>query len=150
MKETSAGAIIYRINEASRNPKYLLLHYGGGHWDFVKGHVESNETEEQTMLREAREESGLTDLRIIPGFREKISYFFKRDGKTVAKDVVFLLAETKAAEKSIKLSYEHSEYEWLEIDEASKKVTYDSSRQVLKKADKFLAESAKQERLNVS
>ncbi len=147
MKETSAGAIIYRIDKKSGKPKYLLLHYGRGHWDFVKGHIEGKETEEETMLREAREESGRTDLKIIPGFREKISYFFKRDGKTIPKDVIFLLAETKAAESDVKLSFEHSEYAWLEIGEAVKKVTYNSSRQVLKKADRFLAESARQKML---
>ncbi len=146
MKETSAGAIIFRVQEGK--PRCLLLHYESGHWDFVKGHIEGNETEQQTLLREAKEEAGLTDLRIIPGFREKISYFFKREGKTIPKDVIFLLAETKASEKDIKLSFEHSGYEWLGLDEAVKKVTYTNSKEVLKKADKFLQENAKQKRLN--
>ena len=150
MKEVSAGAIIYRIDEKTRKPRYLLLHYGSGHWDFVKGHVEGKETEEETMLREAREESGLTDLKIIPGFKEMISYFFKREGETIAKDVVFLLAETNAAEKDIKLSFEHSGYDWLGADDAVKKVTYANSKNVLKKADKFLSEQGKQKRLNFS
>lgn len=147
MKETSAGAIIYRMEG---RPKYLLLHYGSGHWDFVKGHVEGKETAQETMLREAKEESGLTDLRIIPGFNEKISYFFKRDGHAIAKDVIFLLAETKAAERDVKLSFEHSEYEWLPFDEAVKKVTYSNSKNVLKKADRFLAEFSRQKRLQFS
>lgn len=145
MRETSAGAIIYRID--GKKPKYLLLHYGSGHWDFVKGHIEGKETEEQTLRREAAEESGLADLRIIPGFMEKISYFYRKEGKTVPKDVIFLLAETATAEKDVKLSFEHSGYKWLEIEEAVKKVTYDSSREVLKKADKFLRENSKQKRL---
>lgn len=148
MKESSAGAIIFRIDDKSRKPKYLLLHYGTGHWDFVKGHIEGNETEEETLRREAKEESGLTDLKIIPGFREKISYFYRKDGKTTPKDVIFFLAETKAAEKDIKLSFEHSEYDWLAFDEAVKKVTYESSKDVLKKADKFLKSSLKQRRLS--
>src|SRR3989338_8606072 len=150
MRETSAGAIIYRIDRKSMKPRYLLLHYGSGHWDFVKGHVEGKETEEETLRREAKEESGLTDLKVIPGFREKISYFFKRDGRTIPKDVVFLLAETKAAEKDVKLSFEHSEYDWLGFDDAVKNVTYANSREVLKKAENFLFEPARQGRLNFS
>ncbi len=148
MKETSAGAIIFRTGDKDKKPKYLLLHYGTGHWDFVKGHIEGSETEEEALRREAKEESGLADLRIIPGFREKISYFYKKDGETIPKDVIFFLAETAAAEKDVKLSFEHSEYMWLEFEAAMKKVTYESSREVLKKADKFLKSFRKQRRLS--
>lgn len=148
MKETSSGAVIYHIDE-TRKPKYLILHYGSGHWDFVKGHIEGKETVEQTLRREAKEESGLSDLKIIPGFREKISYFYKRDGKTVPKDVIFLLAQTEAREEAVKLSFEHSGFVWLFLDEAVKKVTFANSKDVLKKADKFLAESTKQKKLRL-
>ena len=147
MKETSAGAIIFRIDKKSKKPKYLLLHYGSGLWDFVKGHIEGKETEKEALRREAEEESGLTDLKIIPGFREKISYFYKKDGRTIPKDVIFFLAETAAAEKDVKLSFEHSGYDWLEFGEAVKKVTYESSRKVLEKADNFLKSFQKQRRL---
>ena len=147
MKETSAGAIIFRTNGKSRKPRYLLLHYGAGHWDFVKGHIEGSETEEETLLREAEEESGLTDLKLIRGFRHRISYFYKKDRKTTAKDVIFLLAKTAAAEKDVKLSFEHSEYMWLGFEEAVKKVTYESSRKVLENDNKFLIEYLKQKRL---
>lgn len=149
MKETSAGAIIFRIDGTGRNRKrkYLLLHYGSGHWDFVKGHVEGKESGEETLRREAAEEAGLTNLKLIKGFREKISYFYKKDGKTIPKDVIFFLAETEAAEKDVKLSFEHSDYLWLEFAAAMKRVTYESSRKVLEKADKFLKDYSKQKRL---
>ncbi len=147
MKETSAGAIIFRIDEKGKKPKYLLLHYGAGHWDFVKGHIEGSETEKETLLREAKEEAGLTDLRLISGFRHKISYFYKKDGKAIPKDVIFLLAETVAAEEDVKLSFEHSGYLWLEFDDAVKKVTYESSRKVLEKADNFLKKFQRQRKL---
>ena len=150
MKEISAGAIIFGINEKSKKPRYLLLHYGSGHWDFVKGHIEGSETEEETLRREAKEESGLTGLKLISGFRHKISYFYKKDGKTIAKDVIFLLAQTDAAEKDVKLSFEHSGYEWLEFDDAIKKVTYKSSKEILKKANEFLNEYRKQKKLQFS
>ncbi len=148
MKEVSAGAIIFRIDDRSKKPRYLLLHYGAGHWDFVKGHIEGSETEKETLLREAEEESGLTDLKLISGFRHRISYFYKKDGKTIAKDVIFLLAKTAAAGKDVKLSFEHSEYVWLGFEDAVKKVTYSSSKDVLKKADSFLKKFLQQRRLS--
>lgn len=148
MKEISAGAIIFRVDEKTRKPRYLLLHYGTGHWDFVKGHIEGKETEEEAFRREAKEESGLADLRIIPGFREKISYFYRKGKETVPKDVIFFLAQTAAGEKGIKLSFEHSGYDWLEFDEAVEKVTYDSSRNILRKANQFLEDGSKQKKLS--
>lgn len=149
MTETSAGAIIFRIDEGTKKPKYLLLHYGAGHWDFAKGHIEGSESEEETLRREAKEETGLADLKLLPGFRERISYFYKKEGRTTPKDAVFLLAETAAAEEDIRLSFEHSEYEWLGFDEAIEKVTYDGSKEVLKKADQFLSDYLKQKKLQL-
>ncbi len=40
--EKSAGIVLFR-NDASKN-EFLLLNYPQGHWDFVKGKVEQNET----------------------------------------------------------------------------------------------------------
>jgi len=129
-KEKSAGAIIYRMeNEA---PQYLLLHYGSGHWEFPKGHIEKGETEEETLMRETFEETGINDLKIIPGFKKYIKYFFRqykenvseqdrRAGKTpwVFKLVTFFVAETKI--KEVKISSEHKGFLWLPIEEAIKK-----------------------------
>lgn len=144
MKELSAGAIIFR--KEKNKIKYLILLYGLGHWDFVKGHVEKNESEKETIIREAEEEAGLKDLKFIPGFKEKISYVFRKEGKLVSKSVIFLLAETKTAK--IKLSFEHEAYKWLEFEEAVKNITYKNSKNVIKKADKFLKKHFKQKTLS--
>ncbi len=144
MHEKSAGAVIYRKENGTA--KYLILLYGAGHWDYVKGHVEPDEEEEETLVREAEEEAGLIDLRIIPGFKERISYEYSKNGKNIAKDVVFYLAETQA--KSVKLSSEHKEYKWLEFEKALKQITYKTSKDVLKKADKFLRKSLNQKTLS--
>ncbi len=144
MNEKSAGAVIYRKEDGK--VKYLLLLYGAGHWDYVKGHVEPDEEEEETLVREAEEEADLIDLRIIHGFKERISYTYKRDGKTIAKDVVFYLAETQT--KDVKLSFEHKEYKWLELEKALKQITYSTSKDVLKKADKFVRKSLAQKTIS--
>lgn len=77
MNEKSCGAVVF-----ARTPdiKFLLLQYGAGHWDFVKGNVELNETEMDTAMRELREETGISDAKFIEGFRERIDYFYKRQG----------------------------------------------------------------------
>jgi len=60
-EEKSAGAVTF-YKEGS-NIEFLLLHYGKGHWGFPKGHIEANESEEQAMLRELEEETGINDVK---------------------------------------------------------------------------------------
>jgi len=134
MEEKSAGAVIFR-NENNKI-KYLLLLYKAGHWDYVKGNIEPDESEEETVLREAEEETKLMDLEIVPGFKERIDYKYKAGDKTITKNVVFYLAETQT--KEIVVSVEHKDYKWLEFDKALKQTTHKTSKDVLKKADKFI------------
>jgi len=135
MKETSAGAIIFRKNKEN---KFLLLEYKykNKFWDFPKGNVEKNEEEKETVKREIEEETGIKTIIFIPEFRERISYIYKREGKTVFKEVIFYLIETK--EKKIKLSEEHIGYKWLKYEDALKTLTYPAAKNILKKADEFL------------
>ena len=132
-RETSVGAVVFR---GDGNRKYLLLHYEAGHWDFPKGNVEKGEMPENTARREIREETGIEDITFIPGFDEKIRYFYKRQKKTIAKEVEFLLAETKS--QKVMLSFEHTGFEWLSYDEASERITFRNSKDILKKAEGFL------------
>jgi 8-oxo-dGTP pyrophosphatase MutT (NUDIX family) len=149
-REKSTGAIIYR--REGNNIFYLLLHYASssrskkGQWGFAKGHVEKDETEEQTARREIFEETGIEDLKIIPGFKQTEKYFFKKvyglegDARKKApwvfKLVIFFLAETHT--KEIKISDEHVGFVWLPINEAIKKTTFKNSKELLRKANEFV------------
>jgi 8-oxo-dGTP pyrophosphatase MutT (NUDIX family) len=133
--ETSCGAIIF--NRDRGKIKYLLLHYSSGHWDFVKGHKEKDEDDFETVIRETKEETGISDLKFIDGFKERITYFYKTpNGKNNLKQVFFYLAETKTI--NVKLSFEHIGFEWLEFEEAYNRVTYKNAKEVLLKAHTFL------------
>lgn len=132
--EKSVGAVIFR---SEQEPRYLLLKYGAGHWDFVKGHIEEGEKEQETLLRETREETGIDDLEIIPGFREVIDYHYRSGRELVYKQVAFYLAETQNRE--VKLSFEHVDYRWLPFSSALEQLTYQNARRVLEKARDFLA-----------
>lgn len=147
--EKSVGAVVFRKKEGVL--KYLILEYPHGHWGFSKGHVEAGETEKQTLWREVQEETGISDLKIIPEFWEKERYFYlargeerekrKRKGRgiMILKKVYYYLAETKQEE--VKLSLEHKSYVWLEFPKALEKVTYRDDKNILKKADEFLLSS---------
>src|SRR3989338_123057 len=139
--EKSVGAVIFRKNKGI---KYLLLYYDSGHWDYVKGHVEKGEEEIGTLFRETMEETGIKDLKLVEGFKEKIHYFHRRGKELISKDVVFYLAETKA--KKIKLSFEHKDCSWLSYDAALERLTYKNAKGVLKKADKFLRRKSRKKK----
>jgi len=89
-----------------------------------------------TVVRELREETGITDARFIEGFREEISYFYRREGRTVYKEVIFFLIQSK--DSNVKVSYEHVGYEWLNYERAMERLTFANAKKVLAKAHEFL------------
>lgn len=146
--EKSAGAIIFR--KENNQIFYLLLHYPainrkGGHWEFAKGHIEEGEDYFETVKREVEEETGLKDIKILPGFKEHIKYFFKEKAeknkkqKWIFKLVTFFIAETYT--KEIKISHEHLGFLWLPFEAAYKKTTYKNSKELLKKANEFISKN---------
>ncbi|MEM4267606.1 MAG: NUDIX domain-containing protein [Candidatus Woesearchaeota archaeon] len=118
------------------NRKYLILNYTAGHWDFAKGHVEKGESLLNCAKREAYEETGLSELFFVPKFKKKVTYFFRKNDMLVKKSVVFFLAKT--CKVKVRLSFEHKKFEWLEYEEAMKKLTYQTAKDVLSAAENAL------------
>ena len=143
-KEKSAGAIILRKEHGETY--YLLLRYRSGHWEFPRGHIEEGETEEMAARREVFEETGIKDLKIIPGFKEYTKFLFKKKynlkpeekkkAPWVFKLVYFFLAETTT--KEVKLDEENIGFAWLSYEQALKKLTYKPAKTVFTKAHDFL------------
>ncbi len=133
IEERSAGAVLF--NETKSGKIFLLLNYPSGHWDFVKGNIENGETLQQTVIREIREETGITDVEFIDGFEDKIEYHYQRDGDLVHKEVVFFLAKTKTID--VKISHEHLGFVWLSFDDAIKKLTYKNAKSAMNKIKKL-------------
>ena len=132
-EEFSVAAVVYNGEE------YLLLKYGLGHWGFVKGHKEEGESDEETILRELEEESGITDAVIIKGFHDDYEYYFKLKGDTVHKRVKCFLIRSNT--KEVKISYEHVDFAWLKLYEAIKRASFSNGKNILKKAAKYRSSS---------
>ena len=133
--ETSAGIVLFR--NISNENEFLLLNYPQGHWDFIKGKMEKNETPRETALRETKEETGISDIEFIDGFEESVEYNFRFNNENIHKKVIFLLAKTETLETVI-LSHEHNDYLWLAYNDALKKTTYGNAKNVLSKANELL------------
>jgi 8-oxo-dGTP pyrophosphatase MutT (NUDIX family) len=137
IEETSAGIVLFR----KENSKilFLLLHYPSGHWDFVKGKMEKDESTHETAIRETREETGITDITFVKNFEEWIKYDFQYQGELVHKKVVFFLAKTETEE--IEISHEHLGYTWMDYNTAMEKTTFDNAKTVLTRAQMLLTKT---------
>ena len=130
IKETSAGAILYRVRQ--NRPLFLLLRYTEGHWGFPKGHMEQGEEPLETARRETHEETGISELDFLDSFQERISYTYVRDENAYTKTVHFFIAKT--SEQHVQLSEEHTDYAWLIFEDALNRITYDEEKWLLRKA----------------
>ena len=128
-KEKSCGILVFEGN------KVLMVKHRKGHWGFPKGHVEAGETEEETAIREVKEETNC-DAKIIEGFRKTINYNPKED---VNKDVIFFVGEP-ITKNIVAQEEEVSDVLFVPIKEAAQAVTYDEEKEVLKEAIEFMEE----------
>jgi len=133
IKEKSCGAVVYKI---ANNELYFLVEYMSmGHISLPKGHVEENETEDQTALREIKEETNL-DVRIDTNFKETITYS-PREG--TIKDVIFFAAEVIGDNTPLDLhDNEVTKSVFLKFNDAYQLLTHNSDKDVLKKANEYL------------
>lgn len=127
--EKSCGAIIFY--KTKQNTKILLVKNNKGrYWSFPKGHVEYGENEQQTAIREIKEETGL-DVVIYDGFREISEYC--PFGK-IRKRVVFFLAQ--AFTDNVKIQEEEIDsYIWVDLQQARKLCSYENDLRIIEKAE---------------
>ncbi|MDO4747624.1 MAG: NUDIX domain-containing protein [Eubacteriales bacterium] len=127
--EKSCGAIIIHKTPEGNYKVLLVKNHNGRYWSFPKGHVEKGETEEQTAVREIKEETGL-DVEIVDSFREVSDYCpFGR----IKKRVVFFMAQTFSTNVTVQKE-EIDSYIWVDLYDVHNKCTYDNDLRVIKKA----------------
>ncbi len=137
IKEKSCGAVVYK--REGNEYLFLLEKMKLGHISIPKGHVEANESEQETALREIKEETNL-DVQLDTGLRQVISYS-PYDG--CVKEVVFFVAEGKESRKMIPQECEVSDLIWANLQKAEELLTFDSDKQVLKNAYAYLTADPK-------
>ena len=133
LEERSAGVVLFNRAEGLQ---FLVLKYPSGHWDFVKGNIEQGEKEKETVKRELFEETGINSITLHKGFNEKVEYHYYKKTKRVHKIVSYYLAETE--QKDVKISSEHLDYEWEGYDNVLKLITFDNSKDILRKGSQLI------------
>ena len=129
--ETSCGFILFNYDSI------LLLQYPQGHWSFPKGHIEECETNHHTTAsRELAEETGIVEISIHEDWVTRTEYTFRRKGSVVPKQVYWYIAET--SELDVTLSHEHTNYLWLDFEEAEAQLTFEQEKDILRSAREHL------------
>ncbi|KAK7877826.1 hypothetical protein WMY93_031534 [Mugilogobius chulae] len=132
----ACGFIIFR--RFSEKLEFLLLQtsYGEHHWTPPKGHVDPGEDDLTTALRETREEAGLTQdqLRVVDGFLQTLRY----EVRGRPKEVLYWLAEVRDPQTPVRLSEEHQDFCWAQLDQACDLVQYQDLQETLRRAKDFL------------
>lgn len=132
--EKSCGAVVFTI--INNSIKYVIVESKEGYYGFPKGHMEKNETEKETALREIREETGL-NVDIIDGFKTEAFHTFKLNTETRMKHVVYFVAQYSNQSPSAQIS-ELNSINIIDFDTAISIFQFESSKRILREANDFI------------
>ena len=130
--EKSCGVIVF--TRVENTIKYVIIKSVNGFYGFPKGHVENNETEIDTALREVFEEVGLKPT-LVDGFKETVEYYIP--SINVQKQVVYYLGEYKNQD----IVYQKEELlnaELYDYNDAIKLFSHQNNIDLLQKASEYI------------
>lgn len=134
----SAGGVVFRRD--SGVPEVLLLKHSSGKWMLPKGTIEAGETPQEVALREVREETGLSNVRVVADLGEERYFFFWRsEGTYYDKTVRYFLLEFLGGQELAPQAEEgFVACEWVRVDEAMQRIKYKETREVVRRAQHAL------------
>ena len=136
-KDFACGCIIIKDNQVLLEKQ---KHKDERFWSFPKGHKEGNETDEETALREIKEEVGL-DVKIIDKNPVKMEYdIYSEDGehRRIPKTVLLFLAEIVGDATTSLQEAEVEAVEFVPIAEVAEKLTFQAAKDAWQEALKRL------------
>jgi len=125
----AAGGVV--VDDKLGVRRVLLVHRPRyDDWSFPKGKLDAGESVEQAALREVKEETGLK-CRIVRELAvTSYRYRTRNKGRLKPKSVHYFLMEPLSRRIKVPVD-EVDRAEWLEIDEAAKRLTYAQDRKLL-------------------
>ncbi len=138
--EKSCGAIVFTREHGEI--KYVIVRSLEGYYGFPKGHVEDGETEQETAVREIKEETGL-DVTLFEDFRTTDEYHVVlKDNREIRKHVVYFLAEFQNQDLHAQ-EQEISAIELMSYEKAMESFKFDRLKRLLQEAENYLKKENK-------
>ena len=135
--EFSAGGVVFK--KEGNNIFVLVAQHSGHHgWVFPKGFIGDhikNESEEETALREVKEETGVDGEILKP--LTPITFWYEMDGEKHEKTVYYFLMQYLSGDIT-KHDWEMENVEWIEKEKIEEKLTYPSEKKVWQEAKKLI------------
>jgi 8-oxo-dGTP pyrophosphatase MutT (NUDIX family) len=136
----AAGGVIVRGHEVLLLHKHRLDEYV-----LPKGHVDPGETVEQAALREAREETGFANLRVLAQLGQAVRSEFSLNGRWTVRDETYFLMALADETRDTAATHDHAEYDrqafhqlWVPLAEAPDRLTFEPARTFVRRAAEWL------------
>lgn len=109
----------------------LILHQGGRHWAFPKGHGNPGETPIESAIRELKEETGLDIDRLLQQEPLTERYQFRRKREIVVKTVHYFPAVVQG---DLKLQEEEiRDAKWVPLNDSANQMTFREAKEMCNK-----------------
>lgn len=138
MKQEHSCGIVPLKQEGTNVYVLVIVHKGGRHWGFPKGHKDPGETDLQTAERELLEETGLRVVRWVSQRPYVETYVFYKFHQKIHKKVSYFPAFVEG-ELSLQLD-EIVDSRWVLIEEASNHLTFKEAKEICGKVQSLLQE----------
>ncbi len=125
---TAAGGVVFRERDGRQE---ILLMFRRGHWDLPKGKAEAGEDVAACAVREVEEETGLRGVRIV-GPLGTTGHTYTDAWGHWHKTTHWFRMEAEGAQTLVPQAEEDiTALEWVALEEARTRVTFDTLRLVL-------------------
>jgi tRNA nucleotidyltransferase (CCA-adding enzyme) len=139
INDTSFGVVPFH-NDDEGNVFFCIVHHSGSHWGFPKGHPEEGERELETALRELKEETGITEVKIVGDLKLSESYSFEENNVTYNKTVTYFVGSTTNMNNNTPENFKQEipEIKWASYEETMSMLTFDKAKAILAKVFQHL------------